>query len=418
MLYLPFSNKRYYLSNDLLYSTNGDALNLVDGCVEIAWVDGFKKYPFELLVYFCKKKPIDPDLIMSVVVVFLDGDRSNLEKSNLSYRFNSPIEVDGHSGFFRVPGYNNYAISVDGRLINTDTGKEKVWSVTKPNKLRNSLGGYRYAGVNTDEGNYTNLFRHRAMIYTFTQIPDGVGDMVVNHKDGIPGNDELSNLELTTYAENNQHAYDNGLRTTASKALLVKNLATDEIVRYPTIKLAANACGYNTGTFIYYRMRDNPNGVYSDNLMFKFDDGTEWPEPDYSRVLLANNNREVTLFDVLKKELRIFPSCASAGWFLGVDGDTIGRYARKKVNKILKGHYVRFNEDIRDIPVLSDKVLNILSKNGCRDGYMIEVVSEGLVIYEGLLSDYLQTSPFTESRLRAAIQNGTALEGMFINRIT
>ena len=165
-------------------------------------------------------------------------------------------------------------------------------------------------------------------------------------------------------------------------------------------------------------MRDNPNGVYSDNLMFKFDDGTEWPEPDYSRLALANNSREVTLFDVLKNELRIFPSCVSAGRFLNTDGDTIGRYARNKVNKILNGHYVRFKEDIREIPVFSDRVMRILANNGCRDGYMIEVLCGEDIVFEGLLSDYLKTTSVSESRIRSAIQNGRMVDGVTINRIT
>jgi len=35
----------------------------------------------------------------------------------------------------------------------------------------------------------------------------------INHKDGVKSNNELSNLEWVTSAENQKHAIDNGLKT-------------------------------------------------------------------------------------------------------------------------------------------------------------------------------------------------------------
>lgn len=418
MLYLPFSNRRFYLDNDKIYQTETKAETPVeDGFCEIAWIDGVRKYPVELLVYFCKKKPLADYLIMSVKILFSDGDRTNLDYDNLIYDFTSPQEANGFDGFFLIPGYTNYAINRDGVMVNVTTGKTKAWCVTKPNKERNSLGGYRYSGVVNDEGRYTNLFRHRALAMVFLGIPDTGEVMVVNHKNGRPGDDELSNLEWVTFSENNQHAYDAGLRGNAAKAILVKNLLTGEITHYPSVKRAAEACGYPTGTFIYYRMRDNPNGVFSDNLMFKFDDGSDWPVPNYEKVSLARNVRPVMAYDVLANQVKIAESASSMAKIIGATADDVSRYARKNLNKLLNGHYIRYHTGTPELPVYSEEVLSVLKENGCRDGFMLKVFDGEDVVFTGLVSDFAKKFGFGLSTCYAALKNGKQVGKYKVERL-
>lgn len=418
MLYLPFSNRRFYLDNDKIYQTETNTeVSSENGFCEIAWLDGLRKYPVELLIYFCKKKPIADYLMMSVKVLFSDGDKTNLDYDNLIYDFSSPQEANGFEGFFLIPGYTNYAINRSGVMVNVTTGKTKAWCVTKPNKERNSLGGYRYSGVVNDEGRYTNLFRHRALAMVFFGIPDTGEVMVVNHKNGRPGDDELSNLEWVTFGENNQHAYDAGLRGKAAKAILVKNILTGEIVQYPSVKRAADACGYPTGTFIYYRMRDNPNGVYSDNLMFKFDDGSEWPTPNYGNVSLARNVRPVMAYDVIANQVKIAESASSMAKIIGATADDVSRYARKNLNKLLNGHYIRYHEGTPELPVYSEEVLSVLKENGCRDGFMLKAFDEDDVVFTGLVSDFATKFGFGLSTCYTALKNGKRVGKYRVERL-
>lgn len=418
MLYLPFSNRRFYLSDDKIYQTKTNTeVAVKDGSCEIAWLDGLKKYPFELLVYFCKKKPLADHLMMSVKILFCDGDKTNLDYDNLIYDFITPQEAIGFEGFFHIPGFANYAINRNGVMVNVTTGKTKAWCVTKPNKKRNSLGGYRYSGVVNDEGCYTNIFRHRALAMVFFGIPDTGETLVVNHKNGRPGDDDLSNLEWTTFGENNQHAYDAGLRGNAAKAILVKNLLTGEVVRHPSVKRAAEACGYPTGTFIYYRMRDNPNGVFSDNLMFKFDDGSEWPEPNYNTILLAHNSRPVMAYDVLANQVKIAESASSMAKIIGATADDVSRYARKNLDKLLNGHYIRYHQGIPELPVYSEEVRAVLKENGCRDGFMLKAFDGEIVVFTGLVSDFAKKFGFGLSTCYAALKNGKQVGKYKVERL-
>ncbi len=50
------------------------------------------------------------------------------------------------------------------------------------------------------------------IIVAQTFIPNPKGLPVVNHQDGNKHNNNVSNLEWATYSDNNQHAYDNGLK--------------------------------------------------------------------------------------------------------------------------------------------------------------------------------------------------------------
>lgn len=71
-------------------------------------------------------------------------------------------------------------------------------------------GGYHSVSVHVGGRQYA-VTAHK-LVWTVLRgpIPEG---MVINHIDGNKANNALSNLEVTTYAANTQHAWDTGLVT-------------------------------------------------------------------------------------------------------------------------------------------------------------------------------------------------------------
>ena len=71
-------------------------------------------------------------------------------------------------------------------------------------------------------------------------IPNPEGRPQVNHKDGDPSNNAVTNLEWATSSENNKHAYKNKLTTPAQqKAIKGINNITGEVVLFASSGEAA-----------------------------------------------------------------------------------------------------------------------------------------------------------------------------------
>ena len=102
-----------------------------------------------------------------------------------------------------ILGYSNYEVSDKGR-IRSYAMCHKSYYVLKPNINKNI--NRVYMRLTDDEGISRNLIVARLVAFAFV---DGYSEErnTVNHKDGNPLNNNASNLEWMSQAENNQHAF-------------------------------------------------------------------------------------------------------------------------------------------------------------------------------------------------------------------
>ena len=108
-----------------------------------------------------------------------------------------------------VVGYEGwYEVSNLGRIRNVKKRQGTVVGrMMSPSTNRH---GYSYVCLRQDNEQKTALV-HRGVMAAFVgPCPDG---LETNHKDGIKGNCQRSNLEYTTSSENQRHAYRLGLKT-------------------------------------------------------------------------------------------------------------------------------------------------------------------------------------------------------------
>lgn len=104
---------------------------------------------------------------------------------------------------YRQNEYPKFEISNKGNLRNAITGTVYKQTINKDT-------GYYGVCVSINGRNNKKLFKiHRAVAETF--IPNLEHKPTINHIDGNKLNNNVNNLEWTTYSENTKHAINNGL---------------------------------------------------------------------------------------------------------------------------------------------------------------------------------------------------------------
>lgn len=115
-------------------------------------------------------------------------------------------DIEGYEGIYQVSNLGRVKSlpKLYKRKFKSYYTKEKI--------LKNSLGKNGYYRVNLSQKIF---YIHRLVAEAF--IPNSDEKKTVNHIDGVKTNNNISNLEWATYAENNKHAYDTGLKKIYTK---------------------------------------------------------------------------------------------------------------------------------------------------------------------------------------------------------
>lgn len=334
--------------------------------VFISWFAGEKYYPVFLIVLKTFKGINLPMILLEKVIpLYKDNNKDNLSPSNLLYKFSSPLEVLSLSGFYYIPFNTRYGLSKDGVLINIKTKKIKSWYVTKPKEEKNIRNGYSYSRVVNDYNQSRLIGLHRALCFVFKDYENNVEDMVVNHKDGNTSNNDIENLEWTTYLNNNLHALDIGLRND-NKPIFSKNLLTGEILYFRSIAECGKHYGQPQGGFIHYRLRFAKDKIYPDMLQFKFDDGSEWPVIELEDIEVSRLGKgcDIQAKNVFTGDILIFTGAAAGFNLTGVDRGTIISHINKNSILPVKGWLFRWLDYFTKVkwPIYTERHLRIFKK--------------------------------------------------------
>lgn len=314
--------------------------------------DGVRFYRVvDLMALHFKGVRLPIELWGEVEGFYIDSDATHQHASNIGYRFrNAPLECIGHPGFFYVPMYTTYGINRQGVLLNVASGLIKSsWNKTKPYKPKNVTGGYGFTSASFDIGKQTTIYRHRLLCLTFKPYPNHIDRLDVNHKNGIPGDDDLDNLEWVTRKRNLQHAYDNRLRT-QNKPLLARNLRTGEVMEFASISEAGRALGVKMGT-VAWRVARSPAEVDRDGFQFKLlEDPRPWVEyPDVEGAITnAVQVTPILVRDCKTGVVTEYESAREVERELGLNRTTVLMRLRVDLRGPHRGYQFKYVDDVRE----------------------------------------------------------------------
>lgn len=128
--------------------------------------------------------------------------------------------IKGYEGLYEVSNFGR--VKRLQRICDHFSGSMKIRE--KLIKQSRSKFGYMKTTITVNKIRKT-LLTHRLVAQAFIQNPEN--KKTVNHKDGVKANNFWENLEWATYSENQQHAFDTGLKNSNHCKKKVKQLSKD-----------------------------------------------------------------------------------------------------------------------------------------------------------------------------------------------
>lgn len=124
------------------------------------------------------------------------------------------VDIQGYEGLYAISNYGR--VKSYPRLVRCGkTGHRMMGgNLLTPGKQPSTYGNYHYVTLCNSESCKKNHLIHRLVAEAF--IPNPENKPQVNHKDGDPSNNHVSNLEWATNSENGLHAYRIGLNRPSS----------------------------------------------------------------------------------------------------------------------------------------------------------------------------------------------------------
>ncbi len=289
----------------------------------------------------------------------------------------SKVVAFGHEKLtvYQIPEYPTYHISKCGHVYSDTLGHcIKPW--------RNNSGYYYF---NLTDYNAQLAARHRLLCRVFKPV-DNWENLLVNHKNGIRGDDILENLEWVTEQENVYHAGEM-LNSPKCTPLLVMNAWTREITKYPSILACAMAFGYSKDT-VNYRSKSDGQIIWPDGKLYKpYHSKTDWlvfKEEDINiEIKRSGTSKACMLRQLPDGDIIYFDDQTSLAKHLGISTSTLSVWLNMPDQPVFPGFvqlkYLRDNTPWREI---DDIYLELQKTNkACRIIVVDEIGSEEVKIF-------------------------------------
>lgn len=228
---------------------------------------------------------------------------------------------------FTLPGYSRYEFTSDGLVFNRETNN---WLSGSTNPA-----GYVNFRLTDDNGVTTTIGRHRLVAMFNHGFPTG-NKNVVNHVNGIKGDDRPDNLEWTTHKGNVEHAGAHGL---SEKCLPIstRDPVTNVVTHYPSATEASRVIGI-TKDAVLWRVHGGEERLYPEGLQYRIRDDTRpWQD---SLVTQYGRSQQVLLMNIVTGEVYQFDKQQDLAEYLSASSAAVSVWLNSKDQPLINGQYL------------------------------------------------------------------------------
>lgn len=252
-------------------------------------------------------------------------------------KFLKPIECKVQPGFYEIPGFSKYAIARDGRLYSRLQNRIV-------NGFKNVRGYHCYAMNRDSDDKKCVTGRHRLLCLVFKNDGRNYSMLQVNHKDHIPGSDDLVNLEWTTPQENMQHMYADG-RVPPIKTFEVWNPRTGKVITIDGITNVATHLNIIPSTVLSATTAPDWR-IYPCGYQVRLQTDEPWPplpkdEAEIARIMLHNTTEKVIMVKQLVTDTETpYPNMGEVCKVLGIARPTLSQWMHEGSQQVCMGGYL------------------------------------------------------------------------------
>ena len=215
------------------------------------------------------------------------------------------IHPEYKPGFRIIPNFTRYAISKEGEAIDTYTGEIlKVLNKSFDDYLKVKL-------YSPDKNKIYDIVIHKLVALAWVHNPDPMRYYMCNHLDGNKHNPHYTNIEWTNHSGNNQHAFNNSLRSQNIECK-IRDITDGKIYEFKSL---GEACRFmNCSLFSHVSiLRNNKDRLIKGKYQIKLiDDLTDWTlstKGDKDSILL------ITVIDKNNKKYEFNSICDVFDYF-------------------------------------------------------------------------------------------------------
>lgn len=253
--------------------------------------------------------------------------------------------------FTDIPGYPGYLIDPTGRVFSNHSNTMLEGS-TNPK-------GYVHFRLKKPDGNVITVGRHRLLGIVFKHPGGEVTDLVINHINGIKGDDRLENLEWTTQRENLKHASELGLHSPWT-TVYVRTTDTGLIDAFDSISEAAQALGCSKDALMW-RLKFEGR-VFPEGKQYSTKHTCDWLsfEEQSKEHVQEGTKKPILIRCLLTNEVTEFSSAAELCKLLNIPRPTLTTWFMKNEQPVIRDHkQLKWKHDKSDWMTVNDYWLAI-----------------------------------------------------------